>query len=98
MVKQNKRIISNSLLNNMTKSELMEYRNKRGNSNIYSEKEADKIIKTSKSKSNFSNMIRNAAGSDRSYIRNVRVNRFETKRVRVGEGWGGLGVFCFWFF
>ncbi len=83
MVKQNRRIISNSLLNNMTKSELMKYRNKRGNSNIYSEKEADKIIKTSKSKSNFSHMIRNAGGSDRSYIRNVRVNRFETKPVRI---------------
>ena len=83
MVKRNRRIISNSLLNNMSKSERKEYRNKRGNSNIYSEKEADKIIKTSKSKSNFSNMIRNAAGNDRSYIRNVRVNRFETKPVRI---------------
>ena len=42
MVKQNRRIISNSLLNNMTKSELMKYRNKRGNSNIYSEYYQDK--------------------------------------------------------
>ena len=80
--KRNKRIISNSLLNNMSKLERKEYRKREG-VNIYSEKEADKIIKTSKSKSNFSNMIRNAAGSDRSYIRNVRVNRFETKPIRI---------------
>ena len=80
--KQKKRIISNSLLNNMSKLEREEYR-KRGHSNIYSEKEADKIIKTSKGKSNFSHITRNAAGSDRSYIRNVRVNRFETKPVRI---------------
>ena len=81
--KRNERIISNSLLNNMSKLERKEYRNKRGNLNVYSEKEADKIIKTSKRKSNFSHMNRNAAGSDRSYIRNVRVNRFETKPVRI---------------
>ena len=81
--KRHRRIISNSLLNNMNKLERKEYRNKRGNSNVYSEKETDKIIKTSKSKSNFSHMNRNAAGSDRTYIRNVRVNRFETKPVRI---------------
>ena len=28
-------------------------------------------------------MNRNATGTDRSYIRNVRVNRFETKPIRI---------------
>ena len=82
MVKQNRRIISNSLLNNMTKLQREEYRRNHFGK-VYSEKEADKIIKTSKGKSNFSHINRNAAGSDRSYIRNVRVNRFETKPVRI---------------
>ena len=80
--KRKRRIISNSLLNNMSKLEREEYR-KRVSVNNYSEKEADKIIKTSKRKSNFSHITRNAAGSDRTYIRNVRVNRFETKPVRI---------------
>ena len=66
----------------MSKSQREEYRKREG-VNIYSEKEADKIIRSSKGKSNFSHMFRNAAGSDRSYIRNVRVNRFETKPVRI---------------
>ena len=66
----------------MSKLEREEYR-KRVSVNNYSEKEADKIIKTSKRKSNFSHITRNAAGSDRTYIRNVRVNRFETKPVRI---------------
>lgn len=81
--KQTRRIISNSYLNDMSKKQREEYRNRRGNANIYSEKETDKIINTSKRSSNFVHMIRNAAGSDRSYIRNVRVNRFESKPVRV---------------
>jgi len=80
--KRNHRIISNSLLNNMSKLERKEYRKREG-VNIYSEKEADKIIKSSKGKSNFSHIGRNAAGNDRSYIRNVRVNRFETKPIRI---------------
>jgi len=80
--KRKRRIISNSLLNNMSKLEREEYR-KRVSVNNYSEKEADKIIKTSKRKSNFSHITRNAAGSDRTYIRNVRVNRFETKPIRI---------------
>ena len=83
MVKQTRRIISNSLLNNMSKSQRKEYRNKNFERNIYSEKEVDKIIRSSKGKSNFSHIIRNAAGNDRSYLRNVRVNRFETKPVRI---------------
>lgn len=82
MVKQNRRIISNSYLNNMSKSQREEYRRKNFG-NVYSEKEADKIIRSSKGKSNFSHMLRNAAGNDRSYIRNIRVNRFETKPVRI---------------
>jgi len=81
--KRTRRIISDSYLNDMSKKQRKEYRNRRGNSNIYSEKEADKIINTSKRNSNFVHMIRNAAGNDRSYIRNVRVNRFETKPVRI---------------
>ena len=66
----------------MTKLQREEYRRNHFG-NVYSEKETDKIIKTSKGKSNFSHMLRNAAGSDRSYIRNVRVNRFETKPIRI---------------
>jgi hypothetical protein len=82
MVKQNRRIISNSYLNDMSKSQREEYRRKNFG-NVYSEKEADKIIRSSKGKSNFSHMLRNAAGNDRSYIRNIRVNKFETKPVRI---------------
>jgi len=67
----------------MSKKQRDEYRNRRGKSNHYSEKEADKIINRSKRKYNFVHMIRNATGTDGTYIRNVRVNRFESKTVRV---------------